>query len=53
MQRILAEGKGDELMLLCLGRCLRSAAGGNGDFLTTVVQNFDCRQSRVGSVVCL
>ena len=26
-------------MLLCLGRCLRSAVGGSGGFATTVVRN--------------
>jgi len=40
MRRIAAEGNGDGLiMLLCLGRCLRSAVGGSGGFVTTVVRN--------------
>ena len=49
MRRIPAEGNGDGLVpvLLCLGRCSRSAAGGSGDFLTTVVLNLGHPQSRV------
>lgn len=35
------------LQRLCLGRCSRSAAGGSGDFLTTVILNLGRPQSRV------